>query len=158
MESNGLYDMFLAHRCIKKGEFKLKNGEISQYYFDIKNIISQPWLVRYVGAQLFNMLEDFDIICGIPYGGLPIANYISTTYNKPLIYIRDKIKSYGTQKLIEGEYTKSDRCVIIDDVLTTGKSLEKDCKLLEDKVTIVDIAVVVNRNKDYKIKSLLQID
>ena len=115
-------------------------------------------MLRYIGTQLFNILDDFDIICGIPYGALPIATYISTTYNKPLIYIRDKKKEYGTQKLIEGEYKKTDRCVIIDDVLTTGGSLEKDYDILKEHVNIVDTAVVVNRNKDYKIKSLIQLN
>ena len=72
-----------------------------------------------------------------------------------VIYIRDKVKTYGTQKLIEGVYNKKDRCVIIDDVLTTGSSIEKDYDILKEEVNIVDRAVVVNRNKDYQIKSLL---
>ena len=76
-------------------------------------------------------------------------------YNKKLIYIRSEKKDYGTQKLIEGEYSKNDRCVIIDDVLTTGKSIEKDYTVLKDLVTIVDKAVVVNRSQNYAIKSLI---
>ena len=86
--------------CIKIGKWKLKNGEISKYYFDMKNIISNPILLKNIGDKLYNLLGDFDIICGIPYGGLPIATYISTKYNKPLIFVRDKLKLYGTQKLI----------------------------------------------------------
>jgi len=155
--SHLLYKKLIDTNCLKKGKFKLKNGQVSDHYFDIKNIISHPSLVKYIGEQLYYILDDFDIICGIPYGALPIASYISTTYNKPLIYIRDKVKGYGTKKLIEGEYKKSDRCVLIDDVLTTGGSIEKDYDILKDKVTIVDKAVVVNRNKNYNIKSLLQL-
>tara|TARA_Y100000310_G_C20423403_1_gene687778 strand:+ start:292 stop:768 length:477 start_codon:yes stop_codon:yes gene_type:complete len=158
MEKNELYQKLIECNCLKTGEFKLKNGEMSKYYFDIKNVISYPSLLRYIGSQLFNILDEFDIICGIPYGALPIATYISTTYNKPLIYIRDKKKEYGTQKLIEGEYKKTDRCVIIDDVLTTGGSLEKDYNLLKEYVNVVDTAVVVNRNNNYEIKSLLQLN
>lgn len=154
---NEIYEKLAEANCLKKGEFKLKNGQNSDHYFDIKNIISYPSLLKYVGDQIYSILDDFDIICGIPYGALPIAVYISVTYNKPLIYIRDKIKDYGTRKLIEGEYKKDDRCVLIDDVLTTGKSLENDYLILKDKVNIVDKAVVVNRNKNYKIKSLLQL-
>lgn len=153
-----LYQRLLDSNCIKEGEFTLKNGEKSKYYFDIKNVISHPSVLRSIGLKLYNMLDYFDVICGIPYGGLPIACYISTTFNKPMIYIRDKQKTYGTQKLIEGEYKKTDRCVIIDDVLTTGASLEKDYNILKEYVTIVDTAVVVNRNKDYKIKSLIQLN
>ena len=72
--------------CIKIGKWTLKNGETSKYYYDIKNIISNPNLLKKIGDKIYSMLNDFDIICGIPYGGLPIAVYISTTYNKPMIF------------------------------------------------------------------------
>ena len=55
-----------------------------------------------------------------------------------MIYIRDKAKQYGTGKLIEGTYKKTDRCVIIDDVITSGKSVEEALVVLKDEVTIVD--------------------
>jgi uridine monophosphate synthetase len=129
------------------GNWKLKNGDISKYYFDIKNIISTPKLLIKVGDELYKKLGDFDIICGVPYGGLPIATYISTKYNKPLIYVRDKVKEYGTGKLIEGEYKKTDRCVILDDVVTSGGSMEETIKILQDKVTIVQAAVILDRQQ-----------
>ena len=91
-----MIEELISSNCIKIGKWKLKNGEISKYYYDIKNIISNPKLLKQIGDQLYSKLNDFDIICGIPYGGLPIALYISVTYNKPLIYIRDKVKEYGT--------------------------------------------------------------
>lgn len=141
--------------CIKFGEFKLKNGETSNYYCDIKNIIAYPKILKEISDSLYTILEEFDVICGVPYGALPLAVYIATKYNKKLIYIRSEKKAYGTQKLIEGEYSKNDRCVIIDDVLTTGRSIEKDYNILKDLVTIVDKAVVVNRSENYDIKSLI---
>ena len=150
-----MYQELVKYNCVIEGDFILKNGEFSDRYYDIKNIISTPSLLRKVGDELYSKLNDFDIICGIPYGGLPIATYISTKYNKPMIYIRDKPKTYGTRNLIEGEYKKSDRCVIIDDVLTTGSSMFQAINILIDKVNIVDKIVVVNRS-DKKIKSLIQ--
>ena len=157
MDNNYLYQQLIGHGCIKKGLFILKNGESSDYYIDIKSVISYPHLVKYIGDQLYELLDEFDVICGIPYGALPIASYISTTYNKPLIYVRDKVKGYGTQKLIEGNYKPEDRCAIIDDVLTTGGSLEKEYNILSSELNIVDTAVVVNRSKDYEVKSLIRI-
>lgn len=145
-----MIEKLLESNCIKIGKWKLKNGDISKYYFDIKNIISTPNLLCKIGDELYKKLEDFDIICGIPYGGLPIATYISTKYNKPLIYLRDKTKQYGTGKLIEGEYKLSDRCVIIDDVITSGGSMEEAINNLKDKVTIVQAAVVMDRQQGYK--------
>ena len=149
----------IKYNCVKIGNWKLKNGENSKYYFDIKNIISNPSLIKKIGDNIYKSLNDFDIICAIPYGGLPIALYISVTYNKPLIYIRDKQKDYGTGKLIEGTYKKSDKCVIIDDVVTSGKSINDTINLLKNKVSIVDIAVVIDRQQNHEcsipIKSLL---
>jgi uridine monophosphate synthetase len=145
-----MIEELINSNCIKLGKWKLKNGETSKYYYDIKNIISNPSLLKEVGDKLYNLLGDFDIICGIPYGGLPIALYISITYNKPLIYIRDKAKSYGTGQLIEGTYKETDRCVIIDDVITSGGSMEEAITFLKDKVNIVDAAVVLDRQQNYQ--------
>ena len=145
---NVLIKELIDNNCIKFGNYTLKNGEISKYYFDMKNIISNPELLTKIGDELYKLLNDFDIICGIPYGALPIATYISVKYKKPLIYIRDKKKTYGTEKLIEGTYSKNDRCVIIDDVITTGFSLENEINKLKDKVNIVDIAVIINRQQN----------
>ena len=145
--------------CIKVGNFQLKNGDVSKYYFDMKNIISYPKLLSKIGDLIYEQLDNFDIICGIPYGGLPISLYISTKYNKPLIFLRDKVKEYGTQKLIEGQYKSTDKCVIIDDVITTGKSLQETINKLKNEVNIVDIAVIFNRQQNYEcslpVKSLL---
>lgn len=136
--------------CIKIGSFRLKNGDISKYYFDMKNIISNPKLLKEIGDQLFQKLGDFDIICGIPYGGLPIASYISTTYNKPMIFVRDTPKKYGTTKMIEGEYKKEDRCVIIDDVITTGSSINEAYDNLKELVNVMQLAVIFDRQQNYK--------
>ena len=139
----------IESNCIKIGTFNLKNGDISKYYFDMKNIISYPKLLSAIGDKIYEKSNDFDIICGIPYGGLPIATYISTKYNKPLIFVRDKVKEYGTQKMIEGEHKKDDRCLIIDDVITTGKSLQETIDKIKDKVNIVDVAVIFDRQQNY---------
>ena len=139
----------LDTNCIKIGKYQLKNGEISKYYFNLKNLISYPNLLKEIGDQLYQKLGDFDIICGVPFGGLPIALYISITYQKPLIFVRDQVKSYGTQKMIEGEYKSTDRCVIIDDVITTGTSLQKAIDQLHKEVNIVDVAVIFDRQQNY---------
>ena len=135
--------------CIKMGNFSLKNGEKSKFYYDMKNLISYPRLLAKVGDAVFEMLDDFDIICGIPYGGLPIASYISTSYNKPMIILRDCAKTYGTQHLIEGEFKASDRCLIIDDVITTGFSLQNAITELEKHMIVCHPFVIFDRQENY---------
>lgn len=144
---DGLVKELISGNCIKIGNWKLKNGDVSKYYFNMKNIISNPSLLKRIGDELYKKLNNFDVICGIPHGGMPIACYISTTYNKPMIFIRDSKKTYGTANLIEGEYKPTDKCVIIDDVLTTGGSILESVFQLQDKINIVDIGVIMNRQQ-----------
>ena len=46
----------IAYECIKEGNFKLKNGDISRYYFDMKNIISYPSLLKTIGDNIYKMI------------------------------------------------------------------------------------------------------
>lgn len=136
--------------CVKIGNFKLKSGVTSKYYFDMKHLISYPNLLKKIGDEIYKKLDPFDIICGIPYGGLPIASYISTTYNKPMILLRDKTKDYGLQNRIEGNYSIDDKCVIIDDVITSGKSIQEAIDYLHDKVNIVKCMAIFDRQQNYE--------
>ena len=139
--------------CIKEGHFLLRNGETSKYYFDMKNLISHPELLSEIGDMIYikfikDKLSKYNNIriCGVPLGGLPISTYISTKYNIPMIMLRDKVKNYGTQKQIEGEYKESDNCIIIEDVITTGSSVKESLSILESKIKIISICSILNRS------------
>ena len=161
-----MVSLLKRENCIVEGEFKLKNGEISNIYYDIKGIISNPELFRLVCDNLIrilpNNLINYSLIYGIPYGGLPIASYLAITNNKGLIYSRNKKKEYGTKKLVEGRYRAGQRVIIIDDVITTGGSLKESIILARDtlKLKVIACLAVVNRNniesiEDVPIFSLL---
>lgn len=161
-----MVSLLKRENCIVEGEFKLKNGEISNVYYDIKGIISNPELFRLVCDNLIrvlpNNLINYSLIYGIPYGGLPIASYLAITNNKGLIYSRNKKKEYGTKKLVEGRYRVGQRIIIIDDVITTGGSLKESIILARDtlKLKVIACLAVVNRNniesiEDVPIFSLL---
>ena len=158
-EKNKIIESLIKLNCIKSGKYTLKNGDISKYYFDMKNLISHPQLLKTIGDAVYKKIiskTEFDIICGIPYGGLPIASYISVTYNKPMIFVRDTVKIYGTQKLIEGEHKPTDRCIIIDDVITSGSSMQQCFNLIKDKVNVVNIMTIFNRQQELKLTSPFQ--
>ncbi len=135
--------------CIQIGCFVLKNGQTSKYYYNMKNLISFPELLKKIGDKIYEQLGEFDIICGIPYGGLPIATYISVTYNKPMIIVRDEEKKYGTKKQIEGNYNSNNKCVIIDDVITTGNSIENILNILKTEVNVVKCYAIFDRQQNY---------
>ena len=80
-----------------------------------------------------------------------------------MIMIRDKIKNYGTQKQIEGEYDVNDDCIIIEDVITTGSSVKESLDILKGKINIIGICVILNRsnikyiNNDINVYNLINI-
>lgn len=156
---SNLVEKLKNSNCIKVGEFKLRNGEISKYYFDMKNLISYPNLLKEIGDSIWEkyikkLPRENLIICGVPLGGLPLACYISTTYNIPMIMVRKSLKNYGTQKLIEGEYNSHNDCIIIEDVITTGSSLEETYSLLKDKLKNIYLAVILKRGAVDNIRGL----
>jgi len=119
---------------------------------------------------LLQVLEDksFDLVTGIPYTALPMAAIVSVKRNKPLIYMRKEAKSYGTKKLIEGNFTAGQTCVVIDDLISTGESkfetaagLEAGGLKISDIVTVVDRSpngAELLRQKGYTLTAILHID
>jgi uridine monophosphate synthetase len=144
--------------CIKMGAFKLRNGDVSKYYFDIKNLISYPSLLKQVGDEIYKLIKDqeIDLICGVPIGGLPLCTYISVTYNIPMIIVRNEVKNYGTSKQIEGNFKKTDKCIVIEDVITTGASLENVINILKDQVNVVSSIVVLDRQQGHSVSVPVQ--
>ena len=152
--------------CIKEGSFILRNGETSKYYFDMKNLVSHPELLSQIGDMIYlSFIKDKVIsinnttnnkirICGVPLGGLPISTYISTKYNIPMIMLRDKVKKYGTQKQIEGEYDSNDYCIIIEDVVTTGGSIKESLEILKSQINVMSICVILNRSNISEIDNI----
>ena len=130
--------------CIKVGSFTLKNGDRSNIYIDLKNIISYPTIVNYIESEIFKKIKNikFDRIIGIPYGGIPIASMVSFYHNIPMILIRKEPK-YGLKKQIEGYYNIHDEVILIEDTITTGSSLLKFANILESYNLVVKYIIVI---------------
>ena len=138
--------------AIKFGNFKLSSGKESAYYIDLRLVPSFPHQFRNMVKSLQNLisekigLDDFDYVASVPTSGLVIASALAIETVKPLIYIRQKPKDYGTGSLIEGKIPAGSKVVLVDDVGTTGHSLLNAIKALKDAKIIVDSAfVIVNR-------------
>jgi len=140
--------------AIKFGSFKLSSGKESPYYIDLRIVPSFPHQFRKMIKNLQNLIseqidfDNFDCIASVPTSGLVIASALAIETIKPLVYIRQKPKDYGTGSLFEGKIPEGSRILLVDDVGTTGLSLLNAIKVLKDaKMNVTDAFVIVNRNE-----------
>ena len=137
---------------IKYGDFTLASGKKSSYYIDLRLVASFPHIFRKMIKNLQKLvsektgLDNFDSLVSVPTGGLVIGSALAIETVKPLIYVRDKPKDYGTTKSIEGKIFSGMKVVLIDDVITTGNSVTNAIKQLKDAgLSISDVYVIINR-------------
>lgn len=131
----------------KIGNFTLSSGEKSNYYYDIKEAMGEPTMLRGFYSEIHknNNMKNIDVIIGIEYGGVPLAIGLSLYTNIPYAIIRKETKQHGTQKRIEG-YQKIGRVLLLDDVRTTGNSIKETKEYLKSKgYEIMATATVMTR-------------
>ena len=142
------------NEIIKFGEFKLKSGQKSPIYVNLRKAQANFKLFNDICTKLYEKTSylkytDFDIICGVPYGAISYAmNLNFRFYKKPFITIRKEKKKYGMKNLIDGDYKEGTRCLLIEDVVTTGSSLLETIKRLEENGIVVSyIFTIIDRKQ-----------
>ncbi|MEW6067924.1 MAG: orotate phosphoribosyltransferase [Nitrospirota bacterium] len=135
--------------------FKLVSGRMSNYYFNCKAVTLHPEGMHIIGSLIFDLIKDLDVkgIGGLTLGADPIAYavaYTSFLKGKPIeaFVVRKTSKSHGLMKWIEGNVKKGDKVVIVDDVITTGKStIEAINRAKEEGLEIVKVITLIDRQE-----------
>jgi orotate phosphoribosyltransferase len=154
---NRLIELVLekAFKYNEEPVFKLVSGKKSNYYFNCKAVTLHPEGMYLVGNIIFDLIKDLHVkgIGGLTLGADPIAyavSYTSHLKGNPIeaFVVRKTAKSHGTQLWIEGNVTKGDKVVIIDDVITTGKStIEAINRAKEEGLDIVRVIAFIDRQE-----------
>lgn len=138
------------NQCFRTGEFTLKSGEKSPFYIDLRLIMSSPELLAVTAKAYASLLDraslrgySFDRIAGIPAAGLPLATAVSLETGIPMIFPRLNVKSHGTGRFIEGAYNEGERVLLLDDLITSGKSKIEALEVLRQAGLRVDHLVVL---------------
>lgn len=139
-----LIEILIENKVFEQGHFVLASGKESDYYVNMKKAITNPVILKTIGEMITEAIEndDIDKIAGPALGAVPIATASSILSDIPLLMIRKEKKSYGTSKQIEGELNEGDNVIVVEDVTTTGGSLLKAIKVIEENGGIVKRAFV----------------
>ena len=144
---------------LKFGEFTLKSGRKSPFFMNAGAYVTGSQLKRlgeyYAKAIHDNYGDDFDVLFGPAYKGIPIsvvtAIAYSELYGKEIRYCSDRKeeKDHGADKgsFLGSKLQDGDRVVMIEDVTTSGKSMEETVPKVKGAadVTIVGLMVSLNR-------------
>lgn len=132
------------HGMIKIGRFKLSSGIESPFYIDLRKLYSYPKLRERVVDELLAKvpINSVDIVVGVATAGIALASLIACRSGKPMAYVRLERKEHGLGGLVEGEVGGM-RSAIIDDVATTGESIERAYRALIEAGSLPLMAVVV---------------
>ncbi len=143
---------------LKFGTFVLKSGRKSPFFMNAGGYVTGGQLIRlgeyYAKAIHHRFGEDFDVLFGPAYKGIPLsvatAMAFSRLYGKEVRYSsnRKEIKDHGDTGILLGSRIKDgDRIVMIEDVTTSGKSIEETFPILkaQGEVTVVGLMVSLNR-------------
>jgi len=122
-------ELLLQINAIKlkpENPFLWASGWKSPIYCDNRIILSYPAIRNYVREEMAKQVELLygkpDIIAGVATGAIGIGMLVADYLGLPFVYIRPEAKSHGRQNKIEGVLEKNQTVVIIEDLISTGKS------------------------------------
>ena len=146
----------LAEGVLKFGEFKLKSGRISPYFFNVGLFNSGESIHKlgqfYAKALIASQLE-YDMLFGPAYKGISIVTSLASALSrdhqidKPFAFNRKEMKDHGEKGLTVGAEIKG-RVVIVDDVITAGTAVNECARLITQLGgTLVGILISLDRQE-----------
>ena len=116
--------------------YRYTSGILSPIYCDNRLIISYPDKREVIINAFLSLIQDnklkFDIVAGVATAGIPHAAWIADRLKKPMVYIRSAAKEHGKQNQIEGHLIKGQRALLVEDLISTGKSSIQAGLILRD--------------------------
>lgn len=152
-------EFMVDSQVLKFGEFTLKSGRKSPFFMNAGAYVTGTQLRRlgeyYAKAIHENYGDDFDVLFGPAYKGIPLgvvtAIAYSNLYGKEIRYCsnRKEVKDHGADKgiLLGGELNDGDRVVIIEDVTTSGKSMDETVPIIRAQADIEIKGLMVSLNR-----------
>jgi orotate phosphoribosyltransferase len=140
-------------RAVSFGRFTLASGKESTYYINSKKALFHSEAAWLLGEVLFDLTKDLDIqaVGGLEVGAIPMATATAVRYyhaGRPMeaFFVRKQAKGHGSQERVEGHLQPGWRVALVDDVLTTGGSVEQAIAEVERVgANVVLVTCIVDR-------------
>lgn len=111
------------------------SGWKSPIYCDNRKVLSFPYVRDFVKSELCSVIfERFDAaeaLAGVATAGIPWGAMAADQLKLPYMYVRPKPKEHGLGNQIEGAYTAGQKVLVIEDLISTGKSSLQVCEVLK---------------------------
>lgn len=151
-------EFMVASDVLKFGEFTLKSGRKSPFFMNAGAYVTGSQLMKlgeYYAKAIYDTYGlDFDVLFGPAYKGIPLTVAttiaISKLYGKDIRYCsnRKEVKDHGDTGILLGSKLKDgDKVVIIEDVTTSGKSIEETFPILKAQADVEVIGLMVSLNR-----------
>lgn len=151
-------EFMLDCRVLKFGDFTLKSGRKSPFFMNAGAYVTGAQLEKlgeyYAKAIHDHYGTDFDVLFGPAYKGIPLSVATSIAfsklYGKEIRYCsnRKEVKDHGDTGILLGSKLKDgDRVVIIEDVTTSGKSIQETFPILKEQADVEIIGLMVSLNR-----------
>ena len=139
--------------AVSFGDFSLGNTAVhSPVYLNLRLLVSSPTVMRRAVEVMMGevttlqsmrnpRIAHYDLVAGVPFGGLHLATVFSMLSGTPLIYLHPAKNGEGT--IVEGVYETGQTVLIIDDLITGGSSVVKTAERLEAADLFVEDALVL---------------
>ncbi len=106
--------------------FSWASGWKSPIYCDNRLLLSYPTIRNYIKSELAKNIENLygkpDVIAGVATGAIGIGAIVADNLGLPFVYVRPEAKKHGRQNQIEGRLEKGQSVVVVEDLVSTGKS------------------------------------
>ena len=137
-------DLQLAEKLLKISAIKLQpdnpfvwaSGWNSPIYTDNRTTLSYPDIRNFIKVELSRLImENFgevEVIAGVATGAIAQGALVADTLSLPFVYVRSTPKDHGLENLIEGNIKPGQKVVIVEDLVSTGKSSLKAAQAVRD--------------------------
>jgi orotate phosphoribosyltransferase len=106
--------------------FTWASGWKSPIYCDNRRILSHPFIRDYIKSELSNLVfekfRDAEVIAGVATAGIAWGALVADQLKLPFVYVRPKPKEHGLGNQVEGELVAGQKVVVVEDLISTGKS------------------------------------